>query len=130
MKWCSSAADSGLAEAQKDLAVTYMDGQVVDQDPLQAARWMEEAAKQLDLPAAHGMGEMYRDGTALGVDKSKARFWFQRSANAGYRASIRELRRLNSQWVRRLFRKRLLQQHQQQQQQRQRRSAKSLVMAI
>lgn len=117
MKWWTRAADAGLVEAQKDLAVTYMSGEVVDEDPVQAAWWLEEAAKQLDLQATHAMGEMYRDGTVFGIDKAKARSWLQRSADAGYQPSVKALRRLSSQAARRLLRKRLLKKQQQQQKQ-------------
>lgn len=95
-KWWRRAADAGLAEAQRNLAICYMDGTGVDCDPERAASWMELAAEQLDVLAAHAMGEFFSDGVSCDADEAMARHWFERSAAAGYEPSARALRKLSS----------------------------------
>ena len=46
MKWYRKAADQGLAEAQYNLGVAYLEGSGVGKDRAEAAKWFRRAADQ------------------------------------------------------------------------------------
>lgn len=97
-KWFHDAAERGFAEAQRNLALTYLEGAAAEPDPARAVAWMRKAAEQLDLEAAHELGEMLLVGSPDGrvpPDRREARRWLERAARAGFVASRRSLAALD-----------------------------------
>jgi TPR repeat protein len=78
-----AAADTGLPEAQYDLAWLYRDGQGVAQHYGDANRWYRKAAVQGYTPAQYGLGTMYRDGLGVAIDLIEAHMWFNVAAEGG-----------------------------------------------
>jgi len=95
--WFAKAAQSGFAEAQRNLAMTCLDGAAGGSNFALAAGWMHRAAAQLDEEAAFALGEMLRRGSPDGrvpADPRAARRWLARSARAGLRAARQSLAEL------------------------------------
>ena len=74
------AARQGHALAQEDLALHYVDGDVVEKDYRKADLWMERAAKQNYPPAMYQLGKWYQDD-----GDSRAGPLLRRAAAAGFR---------------------------------------------
>lgn len=91
MFWLQKAAQGGWAEAQRALAIAYLDGAAAGYDDEQAAVWMRQAADQLDIEASYELGKMYRNGVGLPEDREEARKWLKRSLNAGFQPAQAEL---------------------------------------
>lgn len=93
VKWFRRAAEGGFAMAQRNLALAYLEGS----DGPQAVTWMRRAAEQLDVEAAHMLGEILSFGSPDGqvcADRREARLWLERSAGAGFEPSQQLLSQL------------------------------------
>ena len=73
---------AGAPVAQQNLAELQRWGLGVAENKEQARRWLTAAAR-LDGDAAHKLGELYFAGEYGPSDPEKARFWWQRGAEAG-----------------------------------------------
>lgn len=78
-----AAAKSGDAEAQFQLARTYLRGTGVQMDPAKAFELMKKAADVGHPDALGGMGYFYAAGVVVPKDKAAAIAWFRRGADKG-----------------------------------------------
>lgn len=77
-------ADQNDAEAQFNLSSLYFKGQQVEQDYVEAAKWMQRAAKQGHILAAYNLAMMFNSGQGVATDYAAAAKWYQRSAEGGF----------------------------------------------
>jgi adenylate cyclase len=70
-----SDAQSGIAQAQYQLAKAYRDGAGVEQSVETALRWLREAADQGDARAQRNLGLRYVRGNGVPKDDREALFW-------------------------------------------------------
>jgi TPR repeat protein len=76
-------ADSGRADAQRELGIRYGQGTGVAQDYFTARSWASKAAAQGDAWAMRIMGLIYLNGLGVDADRYRAFDYFKRAANAG-----------------------------------------------
>ncbi len=69
-------AELGVIAAQVNLAIMYLDGQGVPQDPRQAAMWFLKAAEQGNAEAQYNLGLLYREGKGVAQSLVEADKWF------------------------------------------------------
>ncbi|MDP1870892.1 MAG: SPOR domain-containing protein [Gallionella sp.] len=77
-------ADKNDAEAQFNLSSLYFKGQQVEQDYVEAAKWMQRAAEQGHILAAYNLAMMFNSGQGVATDYAAAAKWYQRSAEGGF----------------------------------------------
>jgi localization factor PodJL len=77
------AAGSGNAAAQFIVASRYLDGQTVQQDFTEAARWYQKAASQGLAPAQYRIATLFERGKGVPLDMATARLWYERAAERG-----------------------------------------------
>jgi hypothetical protein len=70
--------------AQYYVGAMYANGQGVEQDFTQAAKWYDLAAKQGVAPAQFRLGELYAAGKSVPLDLERAYAWFSVAAKAGH----------------------------------------------
>jgi TPR repeat protein len=76
-------ADTGRADAQRELGIRYGQGTGITQDYRSARTWASKAASQGDPWAMRIMGLIYLEGLGVEADKWRAVDYFKRSAEAG-----------------------------------------------
>lgn len=79
----TSAAESGIAEAQSQLALLLATGEHVDADMEGAFSWFKKAAVQGELTAMFNLGIMYEKGLGTQPDLPEAALWFWQAAEQG-----------------------------------------------
>jgi len=77
------AADSGLPEAQYNMAVMYHHGEGVSPDLPSAVRWYQLAAEAGDPRAQQVLGVLYVKGTGVTADPVEAMKWLMIAATSG-----------------------------------------------
>lgn len=80
----SESTGSASSESQFRLAMTYLEGDGVDKDPIIAARLLRKAADNKHARAQYQLALLYRDG--IGVEKSPndAEIWLTHAAENGF----------------------------------------------
>ena len=81
------AAESGDAEAQLEVGMTYRFGRGVPRDNAEAAKWFRLAADQGNATAQASLGSMYALGDGLPGDYVEAGKWYRLAAEQGNTAS-------------------------------------------
>ncbi len=79
-------ADQGVAAAQFNLGLMYLDGHGVPQSAEEAVKWFERSAEQDYTQAQHNLGAMYATGQGVKRDYVQAYKWLNICAakeNAG-----------------------------------------------
>jgi TPR repeat protein len=76
-------ADQGVAAAQFNLGLLYLDGHGVPQDPAEAVKWFKRAADQDYTEAQHNLGAMYGAGDGVKRDYVQAYKWLNICAAKG-----------------------------------------------
>ena len=76
-------ADTGRADAQRELGIRYGQGTGLSQDYSTARSWASKAASQGDPWAMRIMGLIYLNGFGVEPDRWRAVDYFKRSADAG-----------------------------------------------
>jgi len=76
-------ADQGVAAAQYNLALLYLDGHGVPQDPAEAVKWFKRSAEQDYTQAQHNLGAMYGAGQGVKRDYIQAYKWLNICAAKG-----------------------------------------------
>src|SRR5690242_5417857 len=76
-------ADTGRADAQRELGIRYGQGTGITQDYRNARSWASKAASQGDPWAMRIMGLIYLEGLGVESDKWRAVDYFKRSADLG-----------------------------------------------
>jgi len=80
-----AAANAGDAGAQFILGNTYLTGQGVPQDDVEAVRWYRLAAEQGQAAAQSSLGAMYANGRGgVPQDDVEAVRWIRQAAEQGY----------------------------------------------
>jgi uncharacterized protein len=59
VKWFRLAAEQGVAQAQYNLGIIYLNGLGVPQDYAETAQWFRQAAEQGLAQAQYNLGVMY-----------------------------------------------------------------------
>lgn len=77
------AAEKGVVEAQLDLGNALAEGDVFQQNYIEAAKWLEKAARQGNAEAGNKLGILYLQGRGVPLDKELAFTWFRLAAEAG-----------------------------------------------
>jgi TPR repeat protein len=81
--WFRRAADQGVAQAQFNLALMYLDGTGVRRDLAEAMKWFQEAANQ-GLPLAqNNLSAIYHQGLGVPQDDKEAFKWENLAASHG-----------------------------------------------
>ena len=78
-----TAAQGGYAEAQFNLAITYMRGLGVQKNMEQAVYWLKKSAKQDYPDALYDLGRLYLIGEGVGKDFSYALELLEKAAGNG-----------------------------------------------
>lgn len=82
--WYRKAADKGLAPAQYQLALSYMNGIGVEQSDEQAAAWYRQAAEQDHAPSQYQLALMYLEGRGVEQNDEQAVNWYRSAATNGH----------------------------------------------
>ncbi len=69
-------AEQGIAEAQFNLGLMYLNGDGVPQDYAEAVKWYRKAAEQGNADGQHNLGAMYGKGLNVPHDWVQAHMWF------------------------------------------------------
>ncbi|WP_026379853.1 peptidoglycan-binding protein [Afifella pfennigii] len=77
------AAETGVAEAQFEIASRYAEGRGVMRDAAEAVRWYEKAARTGLAPAQYRLGSIYEKGRGVPKDIDRAFDWYEKAAAAG-----------------------------------------------
>lgn len=92
-------AKRGDAESQFDLALCYMNGKGVKENPRECAKWLRKAAEQgLDC-AQYSLGAMYRDGDGVKQDMQAAAKWYAKATARGNRDAMAVLLSMAGNWM-------------------------------
>ena len=81
-----------MTEAQRNLAVAYLDGRGIKRDLRKGNDWMERAALQGDPKAQYNLGLAHLEGEGRKQNKKMAKFWLSKAAGQGH-VSARKLLR-------------------------------------
>jgi TPR repeat protein len=76
-------AQGGKAEEQYQLACLYYNGTGTLEDPVEAAKWCEKAAKQGHLQAMKNLAFSYRDGDGVDQNEQEMLIWLRKAAELG-----------------------------------------------
>ena len=76
-------AAQGDANAQYELAMQYMSGSGVEEDPARAAGLLEQAAEQGHMEAAYHLGACYQRGYGVQQDLEAAQPRYRHSRQQG-----------------------------------------------
>ena len=76
-------AELGVAAAQNNLGVMYANGDGVQKDIAEAAKWFRKAAERGSADAQYHLGIMYTGGNGVPKDSAEAAKWFRKSAEQG-----------------------------------------------
>ena len=77
------AARQGNAAAQYEVGQRYANGEGVDQDMGEAAKWFERAAQQGLAAAQYRLATQYEKGRGVKQDDRLARDWYEKAARSG-----------------------------------------------
>ncbi|HYX67937.1 MAG TPA: tetratricopeptide repeat protein [Terriglobales bacterium] len=77
------SATQGYAPAQVALGLLYESGQVVVQNPGEAASWYRKSADQGNKLAEWSLGRLYYSGSGVPRDLDQAARWLQKAADQG-----------------------------------------------
>ena len=83
VEWYRKAAEQGLAEAQYNLGVMYLNGTGVAKDEAKAVEWYRKAAEQGLAMAQYNLGVMYLNGMGVAGDPITGYAWLSIAAKAG-----------------------------------------------
>jgi hypothetical protein len=81
--WYRRAAETGLAQAQFNLAHCLATGNGVTRNDAEALEWMLRAAEQDLASAQYLAGVMLAEGMGASADRERAMTWLQRAADNG-----------------------------------------------
>ena len=82
--------------AQNNLGLCYKNGQGVEQDYAQEAKWYRKAAEQGYAIAQYNLGVSYKKGQGVPQDTSEAIKWFKKAAEQGLAAAQSVLAKLSN----------------------------------
>ncbi|HXG27867.1 MAG TPA: tetratricopeptide repeat protein [Nevskiales bacterium] len=82
-------AEDGHAHSQLMIGALYFNGQGVERDPAEAARWFRRAADSGSADAALQLAQMYGSGDGLPQDAAEAQRWRVRAAELATQDGIK-----------------------------------------
>jgi hypothetical protein len=74
-----ASADQGYAIAQHGLGFMYLEGDCVEQDAAEAAKWFEKAAEQGLAGSQTTLAQMYEQGNGVEQDLDKAKALYKQA---------------------------------------------------
>ncbi len=77
-------AQQGNAQAQLVLGTLYQHGRGVQQNNMEALKWIERSAEQGNRIAQYNLGVIYYEGKIVSRDNDEAYKWIKRAADGGY----------------------------------------------
>jgi len=77
-------AEKGLASAQYNLGIMYVNGRGVPQDYKEALKWFRKAAEQGEAMAQNNLGGMYDRGKGVPENYKEALKWYRKAADQGF----------------------------------------------
>ena len=80
-RWTLKTAESGIAQAQYQLAGLYSRGQGTVVDPQQAFRWYQAAARQGHPLAMQQLARRYETGSGVAKNADQAQYWYSIAAS-------------------------------------------------
>ena len=83
-EWYLKAAVNGHPTAQNNVAIEYINGEIVDQDYDIAVEWLEKATEQNDMYALNNYGTLLLKGEGVSRDVDRAFNMFLSAAKQGY----------------------------------------------
>ena len=86
----------GLDEAQNFLGVCFENGEGVEQDKAEAAKWFRKAADQGYAGAQYNLGHCYANGYGVKQDRAEAAKWYQKAADQGLEPAKEALKKLEN----------------------------------
>ena len=78
-----SAAESGDADAQTELAIMYAKGEGTAVNDDEAFKWFQKAAEQGHALSQFNLGVMYAKGRSVDQDYNEAFSWYKKAADQG-----------------------------------------------
>lgn len=76
-------ANQGVARAELLLGLRYADGNGVEANEAEAARWLERAAQKGQAVAQYRLGTLYEKGLGVPLDTKIAADWYAKAADLG-----------------------------------------------
>lgn len=76
-------AESGNAQAERDMGLLYATGHGVPQNLPRALRWYKRAAIHGDAQAMYEVGVIYENGRGVPPDAHRAAWWYRKAARHG-----------------------------------------------
>ncbi len=83
IKYYKAAAEKGIPEALYNLALCYINGNGVTEDPVTASKLLKLAADKGNVNALYDLALLYENGKGVETDKSKAVELYLKAANKG-----------------------------------------------
>ena len=83
MDYLKKSAETGYAQAQAWMALTYSQGYGVEKNAAEAARWLQRLAQQNSPEAWYWLGRCYSGGWGVEKDPIQAAQWYQKAAEHG-----------------------------------------------
>ena len=97
IRYYKMAAEQGFADSQLALANWFLVGApgVLEQSDSDAFCWAQRAARANNARGMYMLAHCYEEGIGAEVSLEKARDWYRRSAEAGYRRAAHRLEELS-----------------------------------
>jgi uncharacterized protein len=77
-------AEANDPQAEFQFGRAYLTGSGVNENPVEAVKWIRRAAEHGYVPAYNELGILYRIGTGIEKDFEEAARWFRKGAKAGH----------------------------------------------
>ncbi len=91
IKRLRNAAEKGDPDAQYDLGVCYSDGDGVEEDHAEAAKWYRKSAEQGYPEAQYDLATCYHNGDGVEKDPTEAAKWYRKAAGQGVPDALYDL---------------------------------------
>ena len=88
-------AESGMPEAQYQLAGLYRSGRGVEKDHERAFKWLKKASLQEHVKAQYNLGVMYEHGWGTDESLDDALIWYRAAATQGHTLAVAKVEDLN-----------------------------------
>lgn len=76
--WCVKAAENGNIQAQYDLGLHYLYGDIIDKDITKALSLLEQSAENGYQEANKKLVNLYRANTIIRINEQRAKYWADR----------------------------------------------------
>lgn len=76
------------------LGYMYYTGKCVEQDYIEAVKWLYKAAEAGDKDGMYYLGDAHENGNGAERDQKKAREWYERASRLGHKKAEKAVKRL------------------------------------